>query len=72
MKTKQWKYTKGLQELEKGVYAYLCPDGPWGFNNAGLIVDGEASLLVDTLFDLALTRGDARSNESSHKSGRFH
>ena len=35
--------------------AYLQPDGSWGWSNAGLVVDGDASLLVDTLFDLRLT-----------------
>ena len=48
-------YTKGLQEVGEGLYAYLQPDGGWGWSNAGLIVDGEATLLVDTLYDLALT-----------------
>ena len=37
------------------VWAYLQPDGGWGWSNAGLVVDGESSLLVDTLFDLRLT-----------------
>jgi cyclase len=50
-----WQYTKGLHELGNGIYAYLQPDGSWGWSNAGLIVDGERSLLVDTLFDLKLT-----------------
>jgi cyclase len=48
-------YTRGLHDVGDGLYAYLQPDGSWGWSNAGLIVDGEASLLVDTLFDLALT-----------------
>ena len=48
-------YKKGLRELADGCYAYLQPDGSWGWNNAGLICDGEASLLVDTLFDTRLT-----------------
>jgi glyoxylase-like metal-dependent hydrolase (beta-lactamase superfamily II) len=48
-------YTKGLRELATGCHAYLQPDGSWGWNNAGLITDGEASLLVDTLFDTRLT-----------------
>ncbi|MGH8986439.1 MAG: MBL fold metallo-hydrolase [Acidimicrobiia bacterium] len=48
-------YTKGLHEVGDGVYAYLQPDGGWGWSNAGLVVDGDASLLVDTLFDLRLT-----------------
>lgn len=38
-----------------GVFAYLQPDGSWGWSNAGLVVDGEASLLVDTLYDLKIT-----------------
>jgi cyclase len=48
-------YAKGLQEVGDGLYAYLQPDGGWGWSNAGLIVDGEQTLLVDTLYDLALT-----------------
>jgi len=48
-------YTKGLQEVGEGLYAYLQPDGGWGWSNAGLIVDGNSTLLVDTLYDLALT-----------------
>jgi cyclase len=48
-------YTRGLHEVGDGVYAYLQPDGGWGWSNAGLVVDGDASLLVDTLFDLRLT-----------------
>jgi glyoxylase-like metal-dependent hydrolase (beta-lactamase superfamily II) len=52
----KWTYTKGLHALGNGSYAWLAPDGTWGWSNAGLVVDGEASLLVDTLFDLALTR----------------
>ena len=51
-----WSYTKGLHDLGNSVYAYLQPDGTWGWSNAGIIVDGEASLLIDTLFDLKLTR----------------
>lgn len=50
-----WQYTKGLHDLGNGCWAYLQPDGSWGWSNAGLIVDGGESLLVDTLFDLPLT-----------------
>ncbi len=50
-----WTYRKGLHDVGDGVFAYLQPDGGWGWSNAGLIADGEASLLVDTLFDLKLT-----------------
>jgi glyoxylase-like metal-dependent hydrolase (beta-lactamase superfamily II) len=38
------------------VYAYLQPNGTWGWSNAGLVTDGEASLLIDTLYDLRLTQ----------------
>ncbi len=48
-------YTKGLHDLGNGCYAYLQPDGSWGWSNAGLVVDSGESLLVDTLFDLKLT-----------------
>jgi glyoxylase-like metal-dependent hydrolase (beta-lactamase superfamily II) len=48
-------YAQGLQEVGDGLYAYLQPDGGWGWSNAGLIVDGDSTLLVDTLFDLSLT-----------------
>ena len=48
-------YAKGLQEVGDGLYAYLQPDGGWGWSNAGLVVDGECALLIDTLFDLRLT-----------------
>jgi glyoxylase-like metal-dependent hydrolase (beta-lactamase superfamily II) len=49
-------YRRGLEEVGDGVFAYLQPDGGWGWSNAGLIVSraGDA-LLVDTLFDLKLT-----------------
>src|SRR3954471_10392001 len=49
-------YTKGLHELGDGLHAYLQPDGGWGWSNAGLITGGGTSLLVDTLYDLRLTR----------------
>src|SRR6202171_1360548 len=45
-----WEYARGLHELGNGLYAYLQPDGSWGWSTAGLIPDGEASLLVDTLY----------------------
>jgi glyoxylase-like metal-dependent hydrolase (beta-lactamase superfamily II) len=48
-------YTKGLHRLGDGCWAYLQPDGSWGWSNAGLIESDGASLLVDTLFDLRLT-----------------
>ena len=52
----KWQYTKGLHDLGNGHYAYLVPDGSWGWSNAGLIEEGGQTLLVDTLFDLKMTR----------------
>ncbi|MCY3793187.1 MAG: MBL fold metallo-hydrolase, partial [Gammaproteobacteria bacterium] len=48
-------YEHGLLDLGNGGYAWLQPDGGWGWSNAGLIVDGDQSLIVDTLFDKPLT-----------------
>ena len=48
-------YDRGLHDLGNGAWAWLQPDGSWGWSNAGLISDGGATLLVDTLFDLRLT-----------------
>jgi cyclase len=49
------RYERGLQEVGDGLFAYLQPDGGWGWSNAGLVVDGGQTLLIDTLFDLTLT-----------------
>ena len=49
-------YERGVHEVADGVFAYLQPDGSWGWSNAGLVVGDGRSLLVDTLFDLELTR----------------
>lgn len=45
-----------LHELGNGVYAYTQLPGSWGWSNSGLIVDGDQTLLVDTLFDLRVTK----------------
>jgi glyoxylase-like metal-dependent hydrolase (beta-lactamase superfamily II) len=55
MTTDATNYTKGLHELGDGCFAYLQPNGGWGWSNAGLVVGDGVSLLVDTLFDLRLT-----------------
>lgn len=52
----RWTYKKGLHDLGGGSFAWLQPDGGWGWSNAGLVCDGGESLLVDTLFDVKLTR----------------
>ena len=49
-------FTRGLRELGGGCHAWLEPDGSWGWSNAGLIVGRGESLLVDTLFDVSMTR----------------
>ncbi len=49
-------FTHGLHDVGDRCYAWIQPDGGWGWSNAGLVVDGGESLLVDTLFDLKLTR----------------
>ena len=47
---------KTLHEVGAGIFAYTQLPGSWGWSNAGLIVDGDQSLLVDTLFDRRITR----------------
>lgn len=54
--TDQRTYRKGLEDLGGGTHAWMQPDGSWGYSNAGVITDGDECLLVDTLFDLSLTR----------------
>jgi glyoxylase-like metal-dependent hydrolase (beta-lactamase superfamily II) len=60
-------YTKGLHEVGDSCFAYLQPDGGWGWSNAGLVVGDGQSLLVDTLFDLRLTAEmlDAMSDQTA-------
>jgi len=62
-------YEKGLSEVADGVFAYLQPDGGWGWSNAGLVASADGSLLVDTLFDLKLTQDmlDAMASITSTK-----
>ena len=31
----KWQYTKGLHDIGYGCFAYLQPDGSWGWSNAG-------------------------------------
>ncbi len=52
----EFTFEKGLHDLGNGAYAWLAQDASWGWSNAGLVVDGDQSLLVDTLFDLRTTR----------------
>lgn len=52
----KFAYTKGLHQIGNGAYAWLQPDGGWGWSNSGLVIDGDQSLVVDTLFDVPLTQ----------------
>ncbi|MGH8227536.1 MAG: MBL fold metallo-hydrolase [Steroidobacteraceae bacterium] len=52
----QWPFTRGLHDLGNGCFAYLQPDGTWGWSNAGLIESRGETLLVDTLMGLDITR----------------
>jgi cyclase len=52
----QERYAAGLTQVAPGVHAWLQPNGAWGESNAGLVVGTGESLLVDTLWDLRLTR----------------
>ncbi len=49
-------YSRGLHSVGARAWAWLLPDGGYGWSNAGLIAGDGAALLVDTLFDLPLTR----------------
>ncbi|WP_232838186.1 MBL fold metallo-hydrolase [Streptomyces geranii] len=46
----------GRVELGHGCHAWIAGDAGWGMSNAGLITGRGASVLVDTLYDLRLTR----------------
>ena len=43
-----WPFTRGLHDLGNGCFAYLQPDGTWGWSNAGLVTSGGQTLLIDT------------------------
>ena len=51
-----YDFEHGLTEIGADIWAYVQPDGGWGWSNAGLVAGDGKSLLVDTLFDLPLTR----------------
>ena len=57
MRTTDFAPPADLQPLADGVYAYVQPDGSWCLNNAGVVVDGDDVLVVDT----AATEGRARA-----------
>lgn len=50
------RYERGWSPLGEGTWAWQQPNGRLGESNAGLVADGDEALLVDTLWDLDLTR----------------
>ena len=50
------QYETGLVDLGGGLWAWLQPNGGLGESNAGLVVGDGESLLIDTLWELRLTR----------------
>lgn len=46
----------GCVELGRGCHAWIAAETGWGMSNAGLITGRGESLLVDTLYDLRLTK----------------
>jgi cyclase len=71
LKFRKASYEPGIVDLGTGCYAYLQPDGGWGFSNAGLVTDGGEALLIDTMFDVPHTRAmlDDFARASSAKIG---
>ncbi len=57
-------YDEGLYEIAERTYAWLVPNGSWGESNSGLVVGEGESLLIDTLWDVPLTR--AMLNDMAH------
>jgi len=49
------RFASGFQQVGEETWAWLQPNGALGESNAGLIASGGHALLVDTLWDLALT-----------------
>ncbi|MFB9903543.1 MBL fold metallo-hydrolase [Allokutzneria oryzae] len=58
-------YERGLHRIADDVWAWLSPDGSWGWSNAGLVAGQGEALLVDTLYDLRLTRELLTAAESA-------
>ena len=50
------RFPAGLVDTGSGVHVWQQPNGETGESNAGLIVGEGASVLIDTLWDLRLTR----------------
>ena len=56
LKFRKASYEPGIVDFGTGAYAYLQPDGGWGYSNAGLVTDSGEALLIDTMFDVPHTR----------------
>lgn len=50
------RFTYGLHKLTERCFAFIQPNGSWGLSNTGLIVHKNEAVLIDTLYDLHLTR----------------
>ena len=50
------RFAGGMVEVAPRTFAWLQPNGDWSESNAGLIVGDDAATLVDTAWDLPLTR----------------
>ena len=48
-------FERGLTRVGDRTYAFLQPDGGWGWSNAGLVVGDNEAVLVDTFMDLPKT-----------------
>lgn len=46
-------FRKGLLPVGDGVYAFVSGSTDFGLSNAGVVVDGGETLVVDTLYDVA-------------------
>lgn len=62
------RYARGFVEVATGTYAWLQPNGDWSESNAGLVVGDGAAALIDTTWDLRLTRRllDAVAQQTEH------
>lgn len=49
-------YERGMVQVGPHTFAFLQPNGSWGWSNAGLVVGDREAVLVDTFFDLPRTR----------------
>ena len=49
-------FREGLYRIAQDCYAWMVPNGSWGETNIGLIDCGGESVLIDTCWDVSLTR----------------